>query len=417
MSTPPIDSVLDPLEREKRSAAVERALQAGVASVYQPIVDMYRGSVVGFEALSRCQVAVGSSVGELFAQAESVGRAGDLEAAALRSALRSRSQVPDNCFLSLNIGTAALANDQVLELLDDQSSLEGVVLEIQHTDPTSSLADAAEGIAACRTKGADIAVAQSRFDIASIETLLVIEPTFVKLGLEVVSGLATNNVKLAVVDSLRHLAESFGVGVIAQGIEDLADMESLRRLGIGFGQGYLFAAPASGMQLDTRLGVIMARSDDPAGSPTVGRFIEAVDELTENDFDDPLPDDRRGIGYEVLVTDLREPVALLRRTGRGVENVPLSLIAQTDRVADVVRMALTRPQRSRFEPFICIDEFGACVGVVRLERLLSALVTADPAAAIVQPVGGTSPASGQTRVSAHRHPMSPHGFRCSPRRR
>ena len=403
-------TVLDPIEKKQRETAVTAALASGVGSVYQPIVDMYRGSVVGFEALSRCTVPVGSNVGELFAQAESVGRSGELEAAAIRSALRARSAVPGDCFLSVNVGSAALAHEQVLDVLDAHSSLEGVVLEIVGSGSAESIEGAAEGLRVCRTKGASIAVAQSTFDLAGMEKLFAIEPTFVKLGVDVVGGLATNNIKLAVVDSLRHLAEAMGVGVIAQGIEDFADMESLRRLGIGFGQGYLFAAPAVGLQLETHVTQIMAAGAERSDEPTVARFIEAVDELTEDDFDSPVMPENRGIGFEVLVTDLREPVALLRRQGASVENVPLSLISENAGVSDVIRAALARPQRSRFDPFVCVDDFGGCLGVIRVERMLTALV-ANPA------IGAAARTPAPSREPRIHRGVAPHGFRCAPYRR
>jgi EAL domain-containing protein (putative c-di-GMP-specific phosphodiesterase class I) len=401
--------VLDEREREIRVAAVDRALSSGVGSVYQPIVDMYRGSVVGFEALSRCRLPVGSNVGDLFAQAESVGRSGDLEAAAVRSALRARAAVPSDCFLSLNVGSAALANEQVLDVLDSHRSLEGVVLEIVHNGSGSSLEAARDGIEVCRAKGASIAVAQSQLDLGSIGSLLSIDPTFVKFGVEVVSGLSTSNIKLAVVDSLRHLTETLGVGLIAQGIEDLADMESLRRLGVGFGQGYLFAAPAVGLQWETHVTRMLASDAERTLEPTVDRYVEVVDELTESDFDSPLPGGGRGIGYEVLVTELREPVALLRRTGRSVENVPMSLVSRHTTLADVVRAALARPRRNRFEPLVCVDEFGACLGVVRLERLMTALVGAGTVV--------TEQPSSVRRSAPARHRAGSHSFRCTPPRR
>lgn len=405
----PATAVLDEHERETRVAAVDRALSGGVGSVYQPIVDMYRGSVVGFEALSRCQLPVGSNVGDLFAQAESVGRSGDLEAAAVRSALRARAAVPADCFLSVNVGSAALANDQVLEALDSHRSLEGVVLEIVHHRGGASLEAAREGIEVCRSKGASIAVAQSHLDLGSIGTLLEIDPTFVKFGVDVVSGLSTSNIKLAVVDSLRHLTETLGVGLIAQGIEDLADMESLRRLGVGFGQGYLFAAPAVGLQWETQVTRMLTVEAERHDEPIVDRYVEMVDELTESDFDAPLPGAGRGIGFEVLITELREPVALLRRTGRSVENVPMSLVARRTPLADALRAALARPQRTRFEPLVCVDEFGACLGVVRLERLMSAAIGVGPT-----PPEQTSAAHSATPT---RHRSGAYGFRCTPRRR
>jgi hypothetical protein len=39
-------------------------------------------------------------------------------------------------------------------------------------------------------------------------------------------------------------------------------------------------------------------------------------------------------------------------------------------VCGVARRAAARPEHSRFDPIVCVDDVGVAVGVVRVERLL-----------------------------------------------
>jgi len=48
----------------------------------------------------------------------------------------------------------------------------------------------------------------------------------------------------AVLASIEQLAGPFGARVVAEGVEDPADMDTLKRIGISLVQGYLFGEPA-----------------------------------------------------------------------------------------------------------------------------------------------------------------------------
>jgi EAL domain-containing protein (putative c-di-GMP-specific phosphodiesterase class I) len=48
---------------------------------------------------------------------------------------------------------------------------------------------------------------------------------------------------MAIVRSIKALAEGLGIATIAEGIETPAQAEALRMLGCEFGQGYLYARP------------------------------------------------------------------------------------------------------------------------------------------------------------------------------
>ena len=357
-----------------------RALDGHLTAAYQPIVDIARNVVVGYEALLRYRtdrdiIAPAFSAPELLASARRIGRIAEVESAALREALQVRDDLPHDCFLSLNVSVAALADERVTELLRSQGALNGVVLELSHDDAQMAT-DARESLDQLRDRGASVAIVDPMLHPASLEELLLLEPGFLKLDRNLVGGVATSRAKLAVVDSLRHLAERLGVDVIAQGIEDLADLRSLERLGVTFGQGFLIARPAAGPATSQRFMTAFPTlpGDRERGvRSTVAHLVEPACELTEEELDTPLPTNHTGIEFEVLVTELREPLALLRRVGRRVESMSLTVLDERSALRDAAKVAMRRPVANRFEPLVCVDEFGGCVGVLRIDRLIDVL--------------------------------------------
>ncbi len=374
---------MDANETQLDRAVVARALDGHLMSAYQPIVDLNRGGVLGYEALLRHQNAQGEqsnlfSASEIFAMARRVGRVAEVEAAALTAALGARDQLPRACLLFLNVGLEALADERVEQVLRAQGDLSGVVLELKEPTDEQLLA-ARELIDLCRDRGSTIAVVDPLLDPDRLDRMMLIGPTYFKLDRQLVAGISENNTKLAVIDSVRYLSERLGVGLIAQGIEQVADLRSLERIGVGFGQGYLLARPSTDRRFTSMMPSAVG-ADTPRSATavtSVGRLIEAACELTEDELDLPLPSAGNGIEFEVLVSELREPLALLRRNGRRIESLSLTMVDDSASLQQAARVAMRRPNTTRFEPLVCVDQLGACTGVVKIERLMDALAGSE----------------------------------------
>ncbi|HEY4331734.1 MAG TPA: EAL domain-containing protein [Ilumatobacteraceae bacterium] len=365
-------------------AMVLRALSGGLHSAYQPIVALDRNLVVGYEALLRADMSVATSpqpfsASRFLETASRVGLGYEAEAEALRAALSVRDDIPRDCFLSLNVSLASLNDDRVTRVLRAERNLEGVVLEVKTTG-AEVLDELRDSIALCRDRGALIAVADPSLHAASLEQMMLLEPGYLKLDRNLVGGVSESNTKLALVDSIRHLAERLRVGVIAEGIEDLADLRSLERIGIGFGQGFLLARPSTNRRFTTAVSrPDVAEDRTGAADAPLRALIEAVCELTESDLDLVLPTSGSGIEFEVLVTELREPMALLQRVGRRIESLSLTIVDEDASLQQAARIAMRRGTLTRFHPVVCVDALGACVGVVRIDRLIDALAATSEA--------------------------------------
>jgi hypothetical protein len=163
-----------------------------------------------------------------------------------------------------------------------------------------------------------------------------------------------------------------GVRVVAQGIEALADLTAVQRLGVGFAQGFLLARPSSDGVHTAPRRLVAADVPSPRHLPAVSCLTEPAERLR---IDGPA-ERIGGARFEVIVGELGEPLALMRRSHSRIQNVPLAVLDADTSVVAAARAALSRPASTRFDPLVCVDELGAFAGVVPMERIVAALAGA-----------------------------------------
>jgi EAL domain-containing protein (putative c-di-GMP-specific phosphodiesterase class I) len=98
------------------------------------------------------------------------------------------------------------------------------------------------GLRALKDHGYRVAVDDMGAGYASLQALAAIEPDFLKFDTSLVRDIDKSSIKRSLLDTLRALAEKIRARVIAEGIEREEERETLARLGIELGQGFLFHA-------------------------------------------------------------------------------------------------------------------------------------------------------------------------------
>lgn len=91
-------------ERSQQEARISAVLRTeALAAVYQPVVEVATGRVVGVEALSRFSAEPPRSPDVWFAEAERVGLGVDLQLPAIQQALLALEKLPPAVFLAVNL--------------------------------------------------------------------------------------------------------------------------------------------------------------------------------------------------------------------------------------------------------------------------------------------------------------------------
>ena len=208
--------------------------------VYQPIVDLRDGRLIGFEALTRFTDGTPPEV--RFAEAASAERSTELEQATLSLALQRSAALPEECWLSLNVSPGLVMESDVLPSLLAGAGRR-VVLEITEHDPVHDYQALRRSIGMLGDN-VELSVDDAGSGFASLRHVLALGPSFMKLDASWVSGIDHDPARQALIAGLSHFASQTGCHLIAEGIERQPELDILQQLEVELGQGYLLGEPA-----------------------------------------------------------------------------------------------------------------------------------------------------------------------------
>lgn len=207
--------------------------------VFQPIVSLALGAIVGFEALTR--FADGSNPERRFIEAAALGSGHALEAVTLNAALRAGARIGGDYWLSVNVSPSFVLEGKLLRNLVESVSAP-LVLEITEHDPVDDYAELCAALAELRPH-VRLSVDDAGSGFASLRHVVTLDPEFVKLDHSWITGIHDDPTRQALVAGLCHFTSRTGAALIAEGIETEADRDRLAELGVGFGQGFLLGRP------------------------------------------------------------------------------------------------------------------------------------------------------------------------------
>jgi PAS domain S-box-containing protein len=226
----------DELVRER----VRRAMAAGgLRPVFQPIVALGSGATVGYEALTR--FADGTPPAQMIADAHAVGLGQDLEVACLAAALNASESLSPDFSLSLNASPNVIVHSgELAALLAGRSRR--IVLEVTEHVEIADYEEVRRAVAALGPR-VSLAVDDAGSGFASLRHVVELAPQFLKLDISLVRHVDRDLTRQAMIAGLSQFAARAGCDVIAEGIEEPAELEMLCELGVRFGQGYLLGRP------------------------------------------------------------------------------------------------------------------------------------------------------------------------------
>ncbi|HEY8755198.1 MAG TPA: EAL domain-containing protein, partial [Candidatus Dormibacteraeota bacterium] len=241
------------LTAARPNARLRRVLESlltenAIASAVQPIIRLYEGSVIAYEALARFPPRPHLlTPDELFASASSLGMQNRVDLACLRAALREAPNLGDaDLFVNVLIGT--LLDRSGMSALDSAVRDAGVdptsvVLEFSEREPVTDLARLQRIAAELRSKGFRIAVDDAGAGHASMRVIAELRPEFIKVDRSLIHAVDTDRARRALVVALLSFGGHIGARLIAEGIETRAELDMLLSLGVMFGQGWLPGRP------------------------------------------------------------------------------------------------------------------------------------------------------------------------------
>ncbi len=213
---------------------------------YQPIVGR-DGVTFGYEALMRSSEPTLPHPGAVLSAAERLGRLSDVGRRTRELVAADLARIPDGtvCFVNLHpsdLGDPALLADRAL--LGVHGRL--VVFEVTERETLDHLPDPRSLVAALRKLGCRVAVDDLGAGYAGLTSFAQLEPDIVKIDMSLVRGVDRDRRQAHILGRIVQLCHDLGVQVVAEGVETVAELEELVRLGCDLFQGFLLAQPAAG---------------------------------------------------------------------------------------------------------------------------------------------------------------------------
>jgi EAL domain-containing protein (putative c-di-GMP-specific phosphodiesterase class I) len=355
------------------SAAIEAVLAAPerLTMVFQPIADLRRAQVAGYEALARFTGPPDASPDRWFAAAAELGRQEELEALAVRAALAAVPALPPNTFLTVNVSPHLLESAPVRAAFDAVPSLARVIVELTEHVPVRDLGALAASAERLRGRGAMIAVDDAGAGHSGLAQIAAVRPQLVKLDRSLVASAHADPVKLALAELLGEFASRLDAWLLAEGVETVEELAAFARIGVPLAQGWLFARPAAVPAALRPEVAAMVRREVGRGqlADSVASLVRPVPAGTE-------PVHPGGAPAVVLLDEAGVPRALLLgEPGSGrLREVPVTLrVRPSTPLTDAARRAMTRAPEHRFDPVVCTDSSGLVVGVLLIDDLVRQL--------------------------------------------
>jgi len=235
------------IETEERELVMERIRRvldgAGMAIVFQPIVDLQDRAIVGMEALARFAGDAPRPPDVWFNEAASVGLGTDLELTAIRMALGKIDLLPAGCYLSLNLSHRTATSPRLLDVIIGEHC-DRLVVEITEHEPVEDYESLTESLEKLRVRGVRVAIDDAGAGFASLRHALRLDPHVLKVDISLVRDIDTDRARRALASGLIRFAEEMDISIVAEGIETQAELDTLLSLGVRYGQGYFLAHPA-----------------------------------------------------------------------------------------------------------------------------------------------------------------------------
>ena len=251
-----LDTVSKRLDIE---TALYRALEREeLHLVHQPIVDIQLGLVVGFEALMRWDRGDEGFVPPIafIPIAEETGTIVPLGSWAIHTALSQLRSWIDTAIcspsttMSVNVSPRQLHDPQFVSIVSDALTASGIPAEqlwlevtesVMITEPTQALSS----LRRLHNLGVRIAIDDFGTGYSSLSLLQAFPIECIKIDRSFVQDITTSQETQNIVKTIIAMANALNADIVAEGIEDAAQLRALQQLHCTKAQGYLISKPVS----------------------------------------------------------------------------------------------------------------------------------------------------------------------------
>ena len=224
--------------------------QRKLHSVYQPVVSIRSAAVLGWEALIRGpENSYFQKPDTIFSFAEAEGLLFSLEKICRESAFNNLGEIGPGQKIFVNvhpntINDPAFTQGETMRIIQNlRIKPANVVFEITERHHIKDFISFNRTLMHYRDQGFLVAVDDVGSGFSTLQSIAEIRPDYIKIDMSLVRGIHKDGVKTALVETFVTFAEKIGCEIIAEGIEEEAELAQLANIGVHYGQGYFFGRP------------------------------------------------------------------------------------------------------------------------------------------------------------------------------
>lgn len=224
-----------------------------IKSVFQPIISLKDGQILGHEALSRitCKSAI-SNTEELFYMAGECNRLWDLELLCRVKSLEAaylQMSPPYDKKLFINVNPKVMHDIKfrdgfTIEYLKKYNIVpENIIFEITERQAILDMESFQGAVKHYKSQHYKIAIDDAGAGYSGLNLISDIHPHYLKLDMKLIRNIDKESLKYVLVKSLIEFSKVTNINLIAEGIETKEELKALINLGVQYGQGYYIQRP------------------------------------------------------------------------------------------------------------------------------------------------------------------------------
>ncbi|GAB6279980.1 MAG: EAL domain-containing protein [Thermovirga sp.] len=392
-------------EREVMS----KILCGAVSTLFQPIINLRSGNIVGYEILSR-GIPPLKEASRLFETAKILDCSRELERTSCLCALESIARLnpgPEYKFF-LNFSVETLLDQPFYSFISPESlkkyglTPDRVVIELSEKTPVPPGEDFEKTVSSIKAQGFSIAIDDLCSGFSCLRTILATSPSYLKIDMSVIREIHKHPDRLQMVKSLINFGAGINARIIAEGVETIEEYRALADHGLELAQGFLFAKPEDKL-LDSvkyipvfeekksilSVAGFFGQAGESERAGTIVRACHSLETGTitcaeADHFFSKHPD----MDHFVLLDD-KNVVGLVTRDhfysmtagafGYSLnQNKPLEILAKKnflavrcdETIGSLYRTAMERPFEDVYDPVIVINEENRLLGSVTIRQLV-----------------------------------------------
>ncbi|MBS4006925.1 MAG: GGDEF domain-containing protein [Clostridium sp.] len=262
---------------------------ANFVALYQPIVSLRWGSVLGWEALTRGPAnSHFRSPDIIFSFAEEAGLLFPLEKVCRQAAVHKLGEIRPDQKLFINIHPRTIndpnfVHGETIKLIKE-AGLEpaNIVFEITERQSIQDFALFNRTLRHYRDQGFLVAVDDAGAGFSCLQSIAEIRPDFIKIDMSLVRNIHRNSVKRSLLETFVVFAEKIGCMIIAEGIEKEEEFNALVNIGVHYGQGYYLGYPEYPKQSLTETFSLKIFGQTTNGRNRAWKYAFPVEKISEN---------------------------------------------------------------------------------------------------------------------------------------